>query len=117
MKKLILSILFITCLQLVKAETPVLTIEYKYSNAVDTVHFQKMKLDNEFCCNFVVISTPGDTTTQDMTILKHTQTGVTLGIIYGKPTKEFILQICKQYNYLDREYVDNLALLMTKQKN
>ena len=117
MKKLILSITFLLAFQFVKAETPILTIEYKYSNAVDTVHFQSMKLDNEFCCNFVIVSTPSDTTNKDMTILKHTQTGVTLGVIYGRPTKEFILKICQQYNYLDRQYVDNLVSLMSKQKN
>lgn len=116
MKRLILSIIFLTCFQILKAETPVLTLEYKYSNSVDTVHFQKMKLDNEFCCNFVILSTPSDTVNKDVTILKHTKTGVVLGVIHGRPTKEFILQVCKQYNYLDKEYVDKLAMQVTKLK-
>lgn len=117
MKKIILSLLFLVVFQLSKAETPVLTIEYKYSNAVDTTHFQKMKLDNEFCCNFMIVSTPNDSTNKDVTILKHTQTGVTLGVIYGRPSKDFILKICQQYGYLDRNYVDDLALKLSTKQN
>lgn len=114
MKRIILFLLFLSTFQLSKAETPILTVEYKYSNVKDTLHFQSLKNDNEFCCNFVVLSTPGDSINKNVTILRHTETGVILGTIYGRPSKEFILKICQQYGYLNREYVDNLANQMKR---
>jgi len=109
MKKIILSLIFLSLFQIAKADNPILTVEYKYSNVNDTTHFQKMRLDNEFCCNFIIESTPGDSLNNDVTILKHTETGVVLGKIYGKPSKDFIIKICEQYGYLNRNYVDELA--------
>lgn len=44
--------MFLTCFYILKAETPVLTIEYKYSNAINNVHFQKMKLVTTFVAIF-----------------------------------------------------------------
>ena len=116
MKKLILITLLVLGFQLAKAETPIITIEYKYKNASDTTHFVNMKSDNEFCCNFIIKSTPSDSN-ENVTLLKHTKTGVILGTFYGKPSKEFIMEICNKMGYLDSKNVDAIAENMLKFKN
>lgn len=120
MKKLILIILIIlTGSQFVKAEnTPAITIEYKYKNVSDTtVYFTSLKSDNHFCCNFLITATPATDSTNNITLLKHTKTGVILGTFYGKPSKEFIMEICKKMGYLDAERVDVIAEGIIKMKN
>lgn len=116
MKKLILITLLILGVQIVKAETPIITIEYKYKNASDTTHFVNMKSDNEFCCNFIITSTPSDSN-ENVTLLRHTKTGVVLGTFYGKPSKQFIMDICNRMGYLDQSNVDKIAEDMLKLKN
>ena len=116
MKNILTTLLIVLCFSVVKAEPPVITLEYKYSNPTDTLHFQNMKTDNEFCCNFVIMSTEADSTNSDVVFLKHTETGVVLGKIYGKPSKEFILQICQTYGYLNKDIVDKLAYQMLTNK-
>ena len=116
MKKIFLIILIIlTGSQFVKADnTPAITIECKYVNASDTTHFVKLKSDNEFCCNFIVTSSLNSK--EDVTLLKHTKTGVVLGTFYGRPSKEFIMDICKKMGYLDQKNVDMIAQSMLKIK-
>jgi hypothetical protein len=116
MKKIILIALLILGFQIVKAETPIITIEYKYKNASDTTHFVNMKSDNEFCCNFIITSTPADSS-GNVTLLRHTKTGVVLGTFYGRPSKEFIMDICKKMGYLDTKNIDAIAESMLKIKN
>lgn len=116
MKKLILIALLILGFQIAKAETPIITIEYKYKNASDTTHFVSMKSDNEFCCNFIITSSPSDSN-GNITLIKHTKTGVVLGTIYGKPSKEFIMDICNKMGYLDQDNVDKIAEGVLKTKN
>jgi hypothetical protein len=116
MKKLILILSLILGSQIVKAESlPAITIECKYVNASDTTHFVKLKSDNEFCCNFIVTSTLNSN--ENITLIKHTKTGVVLGTIYGRPSKEFIMDICKKMGYLDSKNVDVIAESMLKMKN
>jgi len=116
MKKIFLILLIIlTGSQFVKADnTPAITIECKYVNASDTTHFVKLKSDNEFCCNFIVTSSLNSK--EDVTLLKHTKTGVVLGTFYGRPSKEFIMDICKKMGYLDQKNVDMIAQSMLKIK-
>lgn len=118
MKKILLILLIIlTGSQFVKADnTPSITIEYKYKNASDTTHFVNMKSDNEFCCNFIITSTPSDSN-ENVTLLRHTKTGIVLGTFYGKPSKEFIMDICNRMGYLDQSNVDKIAEDMLKLKN
>jgi hypothetical protein len=116
MKKLILITLLILGFQILKAETPIITIEYKYKNASDTTHFVSMKSDNEFCCNFIITSSPSDSN-GNVTLIKHTRTGVVLGTIYGRPSKEFIVNICNKMGYLDQNKVDLMAESILKIKN
>jgi hypothetical protein len=116
MKKIILLLLLLTGSQLVKAESkPIITIECKYSNASDTIHFVNLRSDNEFCCNFIL--TTSLDYCQDVTLIKHTKTGVVLGTFYGKPSKEFIMTICNKMGYLDQNNVDKIAESMLKFKN
>ena len=117
MKKIFLVLLIIlTGSQFVKADnTPAITVECKYVNASDTTHFVKLKSDNEFCCNFIVTSSLNSK--EDVTLLKHTKTGVVLGTFYGRPSKEFIMDICKKMGYLDSKNVDIIAESMLKMKN
>jgi hypothetical protein len=117
MKKIFLIILIIlTGSQFVKADnTPAITIECKYVNASDTTHFVKLKSDNEFCCNFIVTSILNSN--ENITLIKHTRTGVVLGTIYGRPSKEFIMDICRKNNFLDQDNVDKIAESMLKFKN
>jgi carbonic anhydrase len=117
MKKIFLILLIIlTGSQFVKADnTPAITIEFKYVNASDTTHFVKLKSDNEFCCNFIVTSSFNSK--EDVTLLKHTKTGIVLGTFYGRPSKEFIMDICKKMGYLDQKNVDKVAESMLKMKN
>jgi len=116
MKKIILLLLLLTGVQLVKAESiPVITIECKYSSASDTTHFTNLKNDNEFCCNFIL--TTSLDYCENVTLIKHTKTGVVLGTFYGKPSKEFIMDICNRMGYLDQTNVDKIAESMLKFKN
>jgi len=115
MKRIILIALLILGFQIVKAETPIITIEYKYKSASDTTHFVNMKSDNEFCCNFIITSTPADSS-GNVTLLKHTKTGVVLGTFYGRPSKEFIMEICNKMGYLDQNNVDKIAESVLKSK-
>jgi len=116
MKKLILILFLILGIQVVKAETPSITIEYRYKNVSDTTHFYNMKSDNEFCCNFVIKSTPSDSN-ENITLIKHTKTGVVLGTIYGKPSKEFIIDICNRMGYFNQDNIDKIAEGVLKNKN
>jgi hypothetical protein len=116
MKKIILIALLILGFQLVKAESiPIITIECKYSSASDTTHFTNLKNDNEFCCNFIL--TTSLDYCENVTLIKHTKTGVVLGTFYGKPSKEFIMEICNKMGYLDSKNVDAIAENMIKFKN
>ena len=54
---------------------------------------------------------------EDVTLIKHTKTGVVLGTFYGKPSKEFIMTICNKMGYLDQNNVDKIAESMLKFKN
>jgi hypothetical protein len=94
--------------QFVKAESkPIITIECKYLNASDTTHFVYLKNDSEFCCNFIL--TTSLDYSEEVTLIKHTKTGVVLGTFYGKPSKEFIMDICNKMGYLDQNKVDKIA--------
>jgi hypothetical protein len=116
MKKIILILSLLLVSQIVSAESlPSITIECKYVNASDTTHFIKLKSDNEFCCNFIVTSSLNSN--ENITLIKHTKTGVVLGTIYGKPSKEFIMDICNRMGYLDQTNVDKIADGMLKIKN
>jgi hypothetical protein len=116
MKKIILILSLLLGSQIVSAESlPSITIECKYVNASDTTHFIKLKSDNEFCCNFIVTSSLNSN--ENITLIKHTKTGVVLGTIYGKPSKEFIMDICNRMGYLDQTNVDKIADGMLKIKN
>lgn len=119
MKKLVLLLVILFSFELVKADnSPAITIEYKYKNVSDTtVYFKTLKSDNDFCCNFLITATPSDSTGNNVTLLRHTKTGVILGTFYGKPSKEFILEICNKMGYLDAERVDVIAEGLVKMKN
>jgi hypothetical protein len=114
MKNLLLIVSLFLGFQIAKADTPKITIECKYVNVIDSLHFTKLKSDNEFCCNFLVTS--GIDSTGNITLIKHTKTGVVLGTIYGKPSKEFIMDICNKMGYLDQENVDRIAESVLKSK-
>jgi hypothetical protein len=115
MKKIVLILALLLGVQIVKAETlPAITIECKYVNVSDTTHFTKLKSDNEFCCNFIVTS--NFNCTENVTLIKHTQTGVVLGTFYGRPSKELIMDICKKMGFLDKENVDKIAESILKVK-
>ena len=111
--------IMLTSSQLIKAEnTPAITIEYKYKNVSDTtVYFTSLKSDNDFCCNFLITATPATDSTNNVTLLKHTKTGVVLGTFYGRPSKEFIMEICKKMGYLEQSNVDRIAESMVKLKS
>jgi hypothetical protein len=114
MKRILLILTLFLGFQIAKAETPTITIECKYVNVIDSSHFTKLKSDNEFCCNFLLTS--GIDSTENITLIKHTKTGVVLGTIYGKPSKEFIMDICNKMGYLDEKSVDKMAESMLKSK-
>lgn len=117
MKKLFLILVILLTVQFVKADnTPAITIEYKYKTVSDTVYFTDLKSDNDFCCNFLITSNLSDSN-DNVTLLKHTKTGVVLGTFYGRPSKEFIMEICRKMGYLDPKNVDIIAENMLKMKN
>jgi hypothetical protein len=117
MKKISLILLILlTGSQLVKAEnTPIITIEYIYKNVSDTSYFANLKSDNDFCCNFLVTSSLSESN-ENVTLLRHTKTGVVLGTFYGRPSKEFIMEICRKMGFLDSNNVDMIAENMLKIK-
>jgi hypothetical protein len=120
MKKIILLLILLTGSQLVKSEPtiksdiPSLTIVCNYSDTLDTNHFINLKNDSEFCCNFIVTS--GLLYSEDVTVIKHTSTGVVLGTFYGRPSKKFIIDICNQMGYFDQNNVDKIVESFLKLK-
>ena len=112
MKKLTLTLILLTIIQFAKAEgNPPLTIEYKYKSVSDTTYCSNLKLDNNFCCNFIITSSPSQTNDNIM-LIKHTKTGVVLGTFYGKPSKSFIMEVCSKQGYLDPSKVDKIVQKM-----
>jgi hypothetical protein len=112
MKKLTITLILLTIIQFTNAEgNPPLTIEYKYKSTSDTTYCSSLKSDNNFCCNFIITSTPSETN-DNMMIIKHTKTGVVLGTFYGKPSKIFIMEVCNKQGYLDTTKVDKIVQKM-----
>ena len=78
----------------VKAENedPKYIIEYSYVNANDTLRITNLKSDANFCC-YYDIEMKASESKSDVCYIKDKKTGVLLGTLYGKPTKEFLLFI------------------------
>lgn len=113
MKKLTLTFILLIVSQLTKAEGNPLTIEYKYKAASDTSYCSILKSDPDFCCFFVVTASPSESN-DNITLIKHTKTGVVLGTFYGRPSKKSIMEVCEKYGYLDPKVADEMALKILK---
>ena len=88
---------------------PKITLECVYST--EHTHFDQLMQDKDLCCTFELKTTCSDTVNESFIIVRHTETGVQLGIIYGVPTKAFILHVYKDYltDYLDKGMVQKIA--------
>jgi hypothetical protein len=103
MKKLILLSLLAFSIQAnAKSDEPKLLLEYNYGCTCDTSRVLNMKSDADFCCYFD-IEVKANNSSEDICYIRDRETGVLLGTIYGKPTKEFLLHI----------YQTNLKFLYT----
>lgn len=100
----------------VKAENeePKYIIEYAYANANDTLRVISLKLDNNFCCYYDIELKASDTK-NDVCYIRDKKTGVLLGTLFGKPTKEFLLFIYE--NHLKNAFTpEQMAQLVEMQK-
>ena len=95
MKKII-TLLALTSLNLSAHDEPKLILEYQYTSSKNLIHMERLKSDSSFCCMFEIKFVPctGD---DNVTIIKHKETGKALGTLYGTPTKEFVSMIYKTY--------------------
>jgi hypothetical protein len=93
MKKII-TLLILTSLNLSAHDEPKLVLEHQYVNHKSINYLIELKSDSTFCCLFEIkfVKSKG---VENITIIKHKETGVELGTIYGTPTKEFISMIYK----------------------
>lgn len=100
MKKILILVMLAFSVN-VKAENedPKYIIEYSYVNANDTLRITNLKADANFCC-YYDIEMKASESKSDVCYIKDKKTGVLLGTLYGKPTKEFLLFIYeKQLKY------------------
>jgi hypothetical protein len=93
MKKIMILVMLAFSVN-VKAENedPKYIIEYSYVNANDTLRITNLKSDANFCC-YYDIEMKASESKSDVCYIKDKKTGVLLGTLYGKPTKEFLLFI------------------------
>jgi len=105
MKKLILLFLLAFSIKAnAKNEEPRLLLEYNYGCTCDTSRVLNMKADPNFCC-YYDIECKANKSSEDICYIRDRETGILLGTIYGKPTKEFLLHIY-EIN-LKHMYTDN----------
>ena len=100
-----------------KETEPTLVLEYYYTNKADSVYISNsIKSDESLCCSFVVVLKPSKTNGSE-TQIKHRETGIVLGTIYGTPTKEFLVFV--QQNYLTEQYINDIVprIVATKSSN
>jgi hypothetical protein len=100
----------------VKAENeePKYIIEYSYVNANDTLRVTNLKADANFCCYYDIEMKASDSKS-DVCYIRDKKTGVLLGTLYGKPTKDFLLFIYE--NNLKNTYTpEQMAQLIEMQK-
>jgi len=106
MKRILISIalfLSITTKASTSNDAP-LILEYNYA---DTDGLANFKSDPEFCCYFEIKQNKTITDTEVIKVLdKHTNT--CLGVIYGKPTKAFLMMLYR--NYLTPDKVSDITL-------
>ena len=97
-----------------KNEEPKLLLEYNYGCTCDTSRVLNMKADPNFCCYFD-IECKANNSSEDICYIRDKETGVLLGTIYGKPTKEFLLYIYN--NQLQYIYeTDQIAKLIAMER-
>lgn len=108
MKKITLAIIGLLAFNIAKAsDEPKLVLEYTYTNKADSVYIaNNIKNDKDLCCTFTIVLTPSKTGDKQ-TLIKHKETGILLGTIYGTPTKEFLALIEK--NYLNEQYINDIV--------
>ena len=75
-----------------KETEPKFILEYNYGSTCDTMRMVTLKDDPNFCC-YYKIQAKSNGTSEDIYYIRDKETGVLLGTIYGKPTKEFLLYI------------------------
>ena len=94
MKKILTLLAFsLIVLNLSAKETePKLILEYNYGCTCDTMRVVALKDDPNFCCYYEIQAKP-NSASEDICYIRDKETGVLLGTIYGKPTKEFLLYI------------------------
>lgn len=104
-KLLLLSLLAFSINVNAKNGEPKLLLEYNYGCTCDTSRVLNMKSDAGFCCYFD-IEVKANTSSEDICYIRDRESGVLLGTIYGKPTKEFLLHIYQtnlKYLYADNQ--------------
>ena len=98
-----------------KNTEPKLLLEYNYGCTCDTTRVLQMKQDINFCCYYEV-SIKANTSSEDICYVRDKETGVLLGTIYGKPTKEFLLLIYEK-NLKHLYTTDQINKLVELQRN
>ena len=108
MKKITLAFIGLLVFNIAKAsDEPKLVLEYTYTNKADSVYIvNNIKNDKDLCCTFTIVLSKSKTGDKQ-TFIKHKETGVLLGTIYGTPTKEFLAIIEK--NYLNEQYIKDVV--------
>jgi hypothetical protein len=115
MKKILILMLLAFSVEVnAKNEEPKLLLEYNYGCTCDTSRVLNMKADPNFCCYFD-IECKANNSSEDICYIRDRETGILLGTIYGKPTKEFLLYIYNnQLQYIYQ--TDQIAKLVAMER-
>lgn len=115
MKKIFLTIaMFLTLSSFAetpKTEAP-LILEYNYVDTAKQVSLVDLETDKEFCCYFDVVNVYNKTFTEDTIRVIDKKTGTCLGVIFGVPNKEFIMEV--YINQLQPESVKDITDKMVR---
>jgi len=112
MKKILLSIAVFLSLSAYadepKSEAP-LILEYNYVDKGKQKSLIHLENDTEFCCYFDVVNTHNADIKEDVIKVIDRKSGVCLGVIFGYPNKDFIMEI-----YVKRLAPENIQDIVSK---
>ena len=93
-----------------KSDAP-LILEYNYVDKTKIKSLTDLENDKEFCCYFEVVNKHNTELKEDVIRIIDKKSGICLGVMFGVPNKNFILEVYKEQ--LTPENVKDLVSKMT----
>jgi hypothetical protein len=110
MKKLILSIAIFFSLtanaEKPKSDAPFI-LEYNYVDKTKIKSLTELENDTEFCCYFEIVNKHNADFKEDVIRVIDKKSGVCIGVMFGNPNKDFILDVYKKQ--LTPEIIDDIT--------